>query len=62
MRRGLAGIRPDRPLNHDAAERMHREVPGSRLLFMEKDRRRYQYLQAELSGKFGPLDELPIWP
>jgi three-Cys-motif partner protein len=52
----------DRLLNHDAAERMHLSRDRVRLLFMEKDRRRYQYLQAELSGNFGPFDELPIWP
>ena len=51
-----------RLLSHDAAERMHLSRDRVRLLFMEKDRDRYEYLQAELGRSFGPLDELPVWP
>lgn len=51
-----------RLLGHDAVERMHLSRERVRLLFMEKDRTRYQYLQAELGRRFGPLDELPVWP
>ena len=51
-----------RLLHHDAAERMHLSRERVRLLFMEKHRSRYQYLQAELDRKFGPLDALPVWP
>lgn len=51
----------DRLLHHDAVERMHLSRDRVRLLFMEKNRSRYQYLQAELGRKFGPLGELPVW-
>jgi three-Cys-motif partner protein len=30
------------------------------LVFMEKDRRRYEHLQGELTARFGPLDDLPV--
>ena len=51
-----------RLLRHDAAERMHLSRDRVRLLFMEKRRDRYQYLQGELERRFGALDELPVWP
>src|ERR1700733_170277 len=40
-----------RLLNHDAADRMHLSRERARLLFMEKDRGRYQCLQAELGTR-----------
>ena len=52
----------DRLLKHEAGERMYLSRDRVRLLFMEKDRGRYQHLQAELSSNFGPLDELAVWP
>ena len=51
-----------RLLEHDAVDRMHLSRERVRLLFMEKNRGRHQHLQAELDRKFGPLDELPVWP
>jgi three-Cys-motif partner protein len=59
---GSAVFALDRLLHHDATERMHLSRERVRLLFMEKNRGRYQHLQAELANKFGPLDELPVWP
>jgi three-Cys-motif partner protein len=47
-------------LNHGAVERMHLSRDRVRLLFTEKDRQRYQFLQAELGRTFGPLEELPV--
>ncbi len=50
-----------RLLDHDAADRMQLRRDRVRLLFTEKSRSRYQYLQAELGREFGPLEELPVW-
>ena len=51
-----------RLLCHDATERMRLSRDRVRLLFMEKRRDRYEYLQGELERRFGGLDELPVWP
>jgi three-Cys-motif partner protein len=49
-----------RLLNHVAAGRMQLSRNRVRLVFMEKHRRRYQHLLGELTGRFGPLGELPV--
>ena len=49
-------------LSHVAAERMQLRRDRVRLLFMEKDRARFEHLQAELDRSFRSLDGLPVWP
>ena len=49
-------------LSHAAVERMNLSRERVRLLFMEKNRARFNYLQAELDRTFGPLDDLPVSP
>jgi three-Cys-motif partner protein len=51
-----------RLLGHDAISRMHLSRERVRLLFMEKDSGRYEFLREELERCFGPLDALPVWP
>jgi len=49
-----------RLLEHVAANRMYLNRDRVRLLFMESNRRRYNYLRTELARKFGDLDALPV--
>src|SRR5579875_842357 len=49
-----------RLLNHVAAGRMRLSPDRVRLIFMEKDRARYEHLLGELTGRFGPLEDLPV--
>jgi three-Cys-motif partner protein len=49
-----------RLLNHSAIERMYLDRDRVRLLFTERDRAVYDYLNSELVRKFGNLDELPV--
>ena len=51
-----------RLLGHDAAERMRLSRERVRLLFLEKDGERCDYLRGELGRCFGSLDALPVWP
>ncbi|MCC3655789.1 three-Cys-motif partner protein TcmP [Streptomyces sp. S07_1.15] len=50
----------DRLLHHNAVERMHLSPQRVHLVFIEKDRARYEHLISELAGRFGPLDRLPV--
>jgi three-Cys-motif partner protein len=50
----------DRLLNHAAVGRMNLSPDRVRLGFIEDDRCRYEHLQALLTARFGPLDELPV--
>lgn len=50
-----------RLLGHDAATRMGLTRERVRLLFLEKDGDRYEYLRGELERHFGPLDALSVW-
>lgn len=49
-----------RLLNHEAVCRMRLSRERVCLLFVEKDRPRYEHLRAELASRFGPLGELPV--
>lgn len=49
-----------RLLRHDAVDRMHLRRDRVRLLFMEREQDRYDYLCSELDRQFGPLEELPV--
>jgi three-Cys-motif partner protein len=50
----------DRLLNHTAVARMGLTRQRVQLIFIEKDRARYEHLLRELHGRFGPLDQLPV--
>lgn len=52
----------DRLVNHVAKDRMELSRERVRLIFMEKDRQRCDFLAEELKRKCGALDELPVWP
>jgi three-Cys-motif partner protein len=47
-------------LSHEAAGRMRLSRQRARLLFVEKRRDRFDYLEAELDRVFGPLGQLPV--
>ncbi|RCH65584.1 hypothetical protein DT019_27130 [Streptomyces sp. SDr-06] len=49
-----------RLLHHSAVDRMGLSRERVRLIFIEKDRARYEHLLTELTGQFGPLDDLPV--
>jgi three-Cys-motif partner protein len=49
-----------RLLEHTAIGRMHLSRDRVRLVFLEKDRGRYEHLVNELSQRFGPLADLPV--
>ena len=49
-----------RLLDHVARERMHLSRERVCLVFMEKDRRRFEFLRRELVEKFGDLESLPV--
>jgi len=51
-----------RLLGHDRRAAMGLSRERVRLLFLEKDDERHEYLCAELERCFGLLDALPIWP
>jgi three-Cys-motif partner protein len=50
----------DRLLHHEAAGRMCLSRDRVRLVFIESDRARYDFLSAELDRVFGPLHQLPV--
>ena len=50
----------DRLLSHAAVERMGLSRQRVQMVFIEKDRARFEHLQSELHKKFGPLDQLPV--
>lgn len=50
----------DKLLQHTALNRMRLSRQRVRLVFLEKRADRYEYLNAELVRKFGPLDQLPV--
>lgn len=50
----------DRLLHHTAIERMRLRRDRVRLIFIEKDRDRFEHLSAELVTRFGDLDALPV--
>ncbi|EPH42681.1 three-Cys-motif partner protein TcmP [Streptomyces aurantiacus] len=50
----------DRLLHHDALDRMQLSPQRVHLVFIEKDRARYEHLMAELHARFGPLGDLPV--
>ncbi|MFC7795724.1 three-Cys-motif partner protein TcmP [Streptomyces cinereoruber] len=50
----------DRLLNHKAVERMHLSQKRVHLIFIEKDRARYEHLLEELESQFGALADLPV--
>ncbi|MEU2287886.1 three-Cys-motif partner protein TcmP [Streptomyces sp. NPDC013178] len=47
-------------LNHTAVDRMNLSRQRVRLIFIEKERPRYEHLCAELVRCFGPLEDLPV--
>ncbi|MGW7620755.1 three-Cys-motif partner protein TcmP [Streptomyces antimycoticus] len=49
-----------RLLHHDAVDRMHLSPQRVHLIFIEKDRARYEHLLAELDSHFGALRDLPV--
>lgn len=50
----------DRLLHHTAVARMGLSRDRVQLVFIEKQRDRYDYLVQELEGRFGPLERLPV--
>ncbi|TDC29746.1 three-Cys-motif partner protein TcmP [Kribbella albertanoniae] len=50
----------DRLLHHTAVERMQLARERVRLIFIEKDRARFEHLSKELVARFGGLDALPV--
>jgi three-Cys-motif partner protein len=50
-----------RLLEHTFVERMSLRRERVCLVFIEKDRPRYEHLCRELVERFGPLEELPVW-
>lgn len=50
----------DRLLHHTAVTRMRLSPQRVRLIFIEKERDRYEYLLGELARRFGALDALPV--
>ncbi|MFE4055588.1 three-Cys-motif partner protein TcmP [Streptomyces sp. NPDC059096] len=50
----------DRLLNHAAVERMNLSRRRVQLVFIERDRARHEHLVRELTGRFGPLEDLPV--
>ncbi|MFE7572109.1 three-Cys-motif partner protein TcmP [Streptomyces sp. NPDC057539] len=50
----------DRLLKHTAVERMNLSRSRVQLVFIEKDRARHEHLVRELTGRFGPLEDLPV--
>ncbi len=50
----------DRLLRHAAVPRMGLSQDRVRLVFIEKQRDRYEHLHAVLRRRFGPLEDLPV--
>lgn len=50
----------DRLVRHTARARMRLRSDRVRLVFVEKERDRYEYLLGELTRRFGALEELPV--
>lgn len=50
----------DRLLHHSAVDRMRLSRERVRLIFIEKDRARFEHLASELRGRFGDLNSLPV--
>ncbi|MEU4291873.1 three-Cys-motif partner protein TcmP [Kribbella sp. NPDC026596] len=50
----------NRLLHHTAVERMQLSRERVRLVFIEKDRARFEQLSTELAARFGDLDALPV--
>lgn len=50
----------ERLLNHKRVREMQLRPDRVHLVFIEKDRRRYDHLVNELASTFGPLDKLPV--
>lgn len=50
----------ERLLNHDAVDRMELSQNRVCLVFVEKDRARYEFLRDTLTQRFGPLAQLPV--
>ncbi|MBP2330606.1 three-Cys-motif partner protein [Kibdelosporangium banguiense] len=50
----------DRLLNHAASARMLLARDRVRLVFIEKQRNRFEYLQQQLAERFGDLNRLPV--
>ena len=51
----------ERLLNHVARDRMDLRQSRACLIFIEKDRRRYEHLLGKIRKRFGDIDKLPVW-